>query len=90
MVARYPTLRDGLIRVAAVAATSDLNLQAHRVCMHGTRQGLALGAPICLLAMAATWGLKRYAHDNTRHRQQDDSGCPSAHELRDKLRAHEP
>ena len=77
------------MRVAAVAATSDLNLQADgtplMVHMHGTRQELALGAPICLLAMAGTRGLKRQAHDKTRHGQQADSGCPSIHELRNAL-----
>ena len=64
-VARYPTFRPGLMRVAAVAATSDLNLRAHgtplMVHVHDTRNGLALAAPLCLSATAATWNLKGQA-----------------------------
>ena len=62
------------MRVAAVAATSDLNLQAHVpslfACMHGRCKELLLGAPIQLVAIAASWSLKQEAHDKTRHRQQ--------------------
>ena len=62
------------MRVAAVAATSDLNLQAHGMpllgCMHGTRQELVSGAQVHVVAIAATWGLKWQAHDETRHGQQ--------------------